>query len=668
MLVGAGRMLRACAFSNGCASLKDGCVFEGSPAFPLRGMQLGYRSLSNANDAWTKEMYTDYIEDLALFGMNAVEILPDDESDKKQALMKYPVQEMNRHIAETCLRLGLEIWYWLPHKGTFMKNDAEKEAVLASAYEKFCSLPHLDHIFIPGADPGDLEPEDLFEFARLVKADAQKIHRKVKMWLSPQVFSFTPERLESFFSLLNAEPEWLDGVVFGPWERDDAFSLRKKTPERYPIRNYPDICHSFHCQYPVPEWSGHFARTHGRECINPRPEAFKRIHNRFMNCFIGSVCYSDGINDDVNKFIWLDQEWNPDTDVRDTLRDYARMFLGEEHREWFVKAALLLEESLSSGRGAEEAYALLRPHASSASLKENYRFQLAHLRCLYDMILKKRIGYDEALFSEAKNVMKKAAPENAHESILKAMEILSRADREPVMREEEDKAWECARLLNRLIGLQSSVPVFGALRWMRAAFMDGLRMPFNDRRYLERISEKALALSPEEALSLMKAAFFRDEGELYIRLSDPESMKYVISPHDAVSDPGAQNSAFIDHSAWGIGRHYQKENGEIMPLAWESGIATLFDVPLRLRFDNPGKSACEITVTYFFNKASPRIYLDVNGHIFENYRAFAIDDRVHTYRIGSALMQDGAIDLTLRALEGTVGPGISEISIKYIKE
>jgi hypothetical protein len=55
------------------------------------------------------------------------------------------------------------------------------------------------------------------------------------------------------------------------------------------------------------------ALTLGREFVNPRPRDEKHIHNLYCRYMVGSVCYSEGINDDLNKFIWLDQEWNPDT-------------------------------------------------------------------------------------------------------------------------------------------------------------------------------------------------------------------------------------------------------------------------------------------------------------------------------------------------------------------
>ena len=39
------------------------------------------------------------------------------------------------------------------------------------------------------------------------------------------------------------------------------------------------------------------------------------IHNALDQYANGSLSYSEGTNDDVNKFIWSDQDWNPETTV-----------------------------------------------------------------------------------------------------------------------------------------------------------------------------------------------------------------------------------------------------------------------------------------------------------------------------------------------------------------
>ena len=47
-----------------------------SPAYPIRGHQLGYRNTANSWDAWTVDQYEQYIRELALFGSNCIENIP----------------------------------------------------------------------------------------------------------------------------------------------------------------------------------------------------------------------------------------------------------------------------------------------------------------------------------------------------------------------------------------------------------------------------------------------------------------------------------------------------------------------------------------------------------------------------------------------------------------
>jgi hypothetical protein len=85
VLFGVGQLLRLIDFGRQAAAIDPGRLpIHSSPKYPLRGHQLGYRPKTNAYDAWTVEMWDQYIRDLAIFGTNAIEIIPprsDDEPD-----------------------------------------------------------------------------------------------------------------------------------------------------------------------------------------------------------------------------------------------------------------------------------------------------------------------------------------------------------------------------------------------------------------------------------------------------------------------------------------------------------------------------------------------------------------------------------------------------------
>jgi hypothetical protein len=44
----------------------------------------------------------------------------------------------------------------------------------------------------------------------------------------------------------------------------------------------------------------------------------------------GFVTYSEGVNDDVNKFIWSALGWSSQASPAETLRQYARYFVGND--------------------------------------------------------------------------------------------------------------------------------------------------------------------------------------------------------------------------------------------------------------------------------------------------------------------------------------------------
>ena len=64
--------------------LPGGLNVSTAPHYPLRGHQLGYRPKTNSYDGWTAAIWEQYFRDLAVFGANAIELIPprsDDDAD-----------------------------------------------------------------------------------------------------------------------------------------------------------------------------------------------------------------------------------------------------------------------------------------------------------------------------------------------------------------------------------------------------------------------------------------------------------------------------------------------------------------------------------------------------------------------------------------------------------
>jgi hypothetical protein len=272
-----------------------------APRYPHRGHQIGYRSLAHCYDAWTPAMYEQYMRELAVFGANAFETTGFDGG----LLAKVTGPEMAAGWARICEDYGFDFWLFSTAIGGEGKSAEEENAMIASRLEEIRKYPQLDHIYLTGGDGGTshARPDLMFEVTRRFAIEARKINPKLGIWVSNQ--GFGPERNNWFFDYLQREqPDWVTGVVYGAWSRILLDEQRARVPRKYPIRRYSDIGHCVRAQYPVPGWDRALARTLGREPFAPRPRGHANIHNLFDQHADGFVTYSDGVGDDVNKFVW----------------------------------------------------------------------------------------------------------------------------------------------------------------------------------------------------------------------------------------------------------------------------------------------------------------------------------------------------------------------------
>jgi hypothetical protein len=125
-------------------------IGEHSPAYPLRGHQLGYRAAANSYDAWDPQQYQRYIRELALFGANAIEMIPF-QDDRPAPLMPVDRRTMDVSVSRICAEHDLEYWIWAPASEDL--GDPQVRAELLAQQASFYSeCPRLDGIFFPGGD------------------------------------------------------------------------------------------------------------------------------------------------------------------------------------------------------------------------------------------------------------------------------------------------------------------------------------------------------------------------------------------------------------------------------------------------------------------------------------------------------------------------------------
>src|SRR5262245_7751423 len=447
ILYGVGRLLRSLRMTKRKITLPDDFDIVTAPKYPLRGHQLGYRPKTNSYDGWTLPMWEQYIRDLAVFGANAVELIPprsDDAADSPH----FPLPQIDTMISVSriCDEYGLDVWIWYPALDRDYSDPKTVEFALNEWGEVFKKLPRIDAILVPGGDPGHTQPKILMGLLEKQTENLHRYHPKAAMWVAPQGFS--QEWMEEFLGIVKTEPKWLAGVVYGPQCRLPLPKLREALPAKTLIRHYPDITHSRHSQFAVPDWDTAYALTEAREIINPRPTQMATIFRLYQPYTVGFITYSEGCNDDVNKVVWSALGWDPEADVVDILRDYSRYFIGPNYADSFTQGLLSLERDwvgpLLPNRGVNttlQQFQSLERQAAPQALA-NWRFQQALYRAYYDAYVRSRLIYETALEEQAMEKLRDARRTGTLVAMNEAEKILDRAVTERVAQDVRGRVFE----------------------------------------------------------------------------------------------------------------------------------------------------------------------------------------------------------------------------------
>jgi hypothetical protein len=585
VLFGVGHLLRTLRMQPQKISLPADFAADTAPQAPLRGHQLGYRPKCNSYDAWTVALWEQYIRDLAVFGCNAIELIPP-RSDDASSSPHFPLLQMEMMIEMSRLAndYGLDVWIWYPAMDADYADPKTVDFALKEWGDVFRKLPRVDAVFVPGGDPGHTQPKVLFNLLERQTINLHRFHARAQMWVSPQ--SFNAAWLQEFFELMQKEPAWLTGVVYGPQVRISLPQLRAKIPARYPIRDYPDITHSRHCQYPVPDWDLAFAMTEGREPINPRPQAMAAIYRFLHTNTIGFITYSEGCNDDVNKIIWSALGWNRDADVSEILRDYGRYFISPAHAESFAEGLLLLEKNWQTPARPQNTQVDQTLHhfqvverEATPQEKLNWRFQQALYRAYYDAYLRPRSIFESRLEQQALAALRDATNTGSSAAMSNADTILDRPMKDPVALERRARVFELAEALFQSIRMQLSVPKYQAIALDRGANLDAIDVSLNNRAWLKK-QFAAIAGLPDEPARLARLQEIVNwknpgDGGFYDDLGDPEWQRHLLRGTGLSRDP-----AFFESSLVSFIRSPRPE----WPTSWWHWAEALYDQPLQLRY------------------------------------------------------------------------------------
>ena len=497
VLFAAGALLRTMEMRQLHLALDTPVDIATAPDYPLRGHQLGYRAKANTYDRWTPAVYEQHIRDLIVFGCNAVEQIPH-EDPLPSPHMPIGRVEMTVAMSEICDRYGIEFWMWMPvmehreeHAGAVALGDEqERRDILASWNKLFHDCKRIDGVFVPSSDPGMNRAERLMPFLERAAKGLRRSHPHAKLWASHQ--KFTGPDLDFIYGYLDEkEPDWFGGLVFGPWSRTTFSETRRRLPQRYGLRSYPDITHTVRCQFPVYHWDRAFAHTLGREPINPRPVAQKIIHNTFAPDTIGFITYSDGVHDDVNKIIWTALGWDVDADVRNVLTEYGRYFVRDDLGTAIADGLLALEQNwtgpLASNGAVDGTLRMWQELERQAPelAENNWRFLQGLFRAYYDAYTRHRLLYECSLEERANEILAEAGEYwDANSTMYRVERTLRLADTDPPRPGWRQHLILLADRMFALIGHQISVDRHAQSDYDRGTMLDTLDHPINNRRWL----------------------------------------------------------------------------------------------------------------------------------------------------------------------------------------
>jgi len=592
VLFGVGGLLRALEMRRDSVTLPGKLDIQTAPRYALRGHQLGYRPKTNSYDGWNVPQWESYIRDLAVFGANAIELIPprsDDAPDSPH--FPLPPMPMMVEMSRLAQEYGLECWIWYPALDPDYADPATVAAALQEWGEVFRRLPRIDAVFVPGGDPGHTEPRHLMALLEKQTANLKKYHPKATMWVSPQ--GFNAPWMEQFFASVDQQPAWLGGIVFGPQVRVNLPELRQRIPKRYPIRFYPDITHSVNAQFTVNDWDVAYAQTEEREGINPRPLDSAQIF-RVLQPFAdaGFLTYSEGCNDDVNKAVWTALGWNPQASVIEVLRDYGRYFIGPDMADGFAQGLLALERNwrgpLLGNSAVDVTLAQFQDleRRASPQQKLNWRFQQALYRAYYDAYLRARLIDESARERRAMELLATARAGSVLPALTAAETALSVDPSARAGGALRARVFELAEALFQSVHMQLSVPRYAAIDAGRGANLDLIDRPITNAEWLQKRFAEIRALASDAARrgAIDEVLNWTNPGPggFYDDLGDPANRPHLEPGVGFENDP-----AFFHTVRTGFG----SRRNTPWRVSWYRHAEALYGNSIRLRYTGLDPSA-----------------------------------------------------------------------------
>lgn len=675
VLFGVGRLLREMTMRRGEVNLPHDTLISTSPKYPMRVHQLGYRNTATSYDLWTVGQYEQYLRELSFFGCSGAELIQESPpGEKDSVLMAEPQWEMNVRLSQLLDDYDLDVFLWYPVP--ILGNDKERyDRELGYRERFFNEMPRIDHLFVPGGDPGNNHPRILMP---ALEGMANMLHKRFPdagVFVSNQ--KMPPEWTEWMFDYFREQqPKWLGGYVYGPGtEHHGIKEAREWLPEQYQIRRYPDITHNLRAQFPVPHWDDPMAQALGREGINPRPGHNQLVHNAYDEFASGFGTYSDGIHDDLNKMVWSALGWDPGADIHEIVLDYGRLFFGEDVGQDVADGLWMLQDNMQGdflkNDGISKTLAKWREigRKLTPDVRKSWRYQMYLMRAIFDQYTRERYLAEREFEQAAYAALAKAPQVGADTAIKHAREEFARGDDEVFGVPLREEMAALADDMFNSIGFQFSVkPPYFTRNPERGALLDKLDIPLNDRPWLESQFDRILSMKTEkERLEQIELLVKWDDpgpGGFYDDLGDPDRQPHVEMLSTYEENPSRLHRVTEGHYRWM--NNSTLEVDDRYRYSWLHHCQTFPGAPLIMRYEGLDRNAeYKIKVVEFGRFGSTLDLMAdgkyrIHGPMKIEYPIWPIE-----FDIPKAATSDGKLELEWGLVEGR---GIQVAEVWLIKK
>jgi len=411
-----------------------------------------------------------------------------------------------------------------------------------------------------------------------------------------------------------------------------------------------------------------YAVTEARECINPRPEGESVIFRKTQPYTVGFLTYSEGCNDDVNKFVWSALGWDAETKAIEVLRQYSRYFIGQRYTDDFAQGLLALERNwqgpLLANQNVDTTLAqfqAMERAASPADLK-NWRFQQALFRAYYDAYIRRRLIYETDLEARAMECLRAARSLGTLAAMSAAEQNLDRALTEHVGEDWRARIFELGEALFQSIGMQLSVEKYKAIAVDRGASLDTLDYPLNNRVWLKERFKKIRELDSEPARlkEIEEITQWTDPGPggFYDDLGNPAREPHLVRGLGFKEDPGAMKSPRADFEEDLAVDEPDEAAGVARRMSWIDQEESLYDEPLQVHYSEvDARARYKVRVVYGGDSPKKRIRLVANEIEVHPFLPKAIPFKPVEFAIPPAATAQGELMLKWFGEPGLGGNG-----------